>query len=335
MPREPHIDSVENRRLAILHRYAALDVVADDRLDTLCRLARAIFDVPIAAISLVGRDRQWFKSRIGLDIAESARDESFCAHILGQTGPLVVEDATRDSRFIDNPFVCGDPRIRFYAGAPLISRQGETLGAICVIDTVPRQASERELAALTDLAKLTMQHMDLQLLATLDGLTGAIRREPFHQLADRDFAACRKTSRPVACLIVDADNFKAINDTHGHAAGDEVLKVLGDVCESHLSERDYLGRIGGEEFCIVLMDKAPDEALAVAEAVRESVERIVLGSADRPIRVTASIGFAVMERSDADFTTLKMRADDAMYQAKRDGRNRVASAFGYASRLTG
>ncbi|MCA1867772.1 sensor domain-containing diguanylate cyclase [Agrobacterium genomosp. 3] len=319
----PHIDTVEPRRLALVQRYAALDLVADDQFDTFIRLARTILDVPIAAISLVHRDHQQFMARIGLEVAETPRAQSFCAHALHGAEPLLVEDATRDGRFRDNPLVLGDPNIRFYVGVPLIAKQGLALGSICGIDTVPRQISGREMTALTDLATLTMQHMELRLQATLDGLTGAMRRVPFAALAQRDFDDCRRRNRPLACLLVDADHFKQINDTYGHAAGDEVLEAIVAVCDGCIAETDYIGRIGGEEFCIVLPDKTLEEACYVAETIRLGVEKIAVPTVNEPIKVTASIGVASMESRDTDFAALRERGDEAMYQAKRQGRNQV------------
>ncbi|HEX4905899.1 MAG TPA: GAF domain-containing protein, partial [Acidimicrobiales bacterium] len=154
----------EERRIALLHSLGILDTEPEERFDRITRLASALFDAPIAVVSLVDVNRQWFKSCIGLPVSETDRSVSFCGHALDRLDALVVEDATRDPRFADNPLVVGDPHIRFYAGHPLRIEvaQGErrsAVGTLCIIDRVPRQLDERERALLADLAHLVEQEL--------------------------------------------------------------------------------------------------------------------------------------------------------------------------------
>ena len=134
----------ERLRLDALRRMAILDTSAEERFDRITRIARNMFDVPISLVSLVDEDRQWFKSCCGLSVPETPRDISFCGHAILGDDLFVVEDATRDLRFADNPLVSGDPHIRFYAGSPLQIGEGYKLGTLCIIDRKPRLLDERQ-----------------------------------------------------------------------------------------------------------------------------------------------------------------------------------------------
>lgn len=149
----------ETQRLAALRELAVLDTPAEERFDRVARIAAAALDVPIALVSLVDRDRQWFKSCIGLNARETPREMAFCAHAVQAKAELVVNDTLQDPRFADNPLVLEEPRIRFYAGAPLILEDGSCVGTLCVIDTRPRDLSAAELATLRDLRDLVLQEM--------------------------------------------------------------------------------------------------------------------------------------------------------------------------------
>jgi serine/threonine-protein kinase len=152
----------EARRLAALRGYRVLDTGAEQAFDDLTFLASHVCRTPIALVSLVDEDRQWFKSRVGLSVSQTARSVSFCQHTIRGRTALVVEDATGDPRFADNPFVRSDPNIRFYAGVPLIEPGGCALGSLCVIDRVPRTLSPEQVAALAALSRLVVNQLHLR-----------------------------------------------------------------------------------------------------------------------------------------------------------------------------
>lgn len=153
----------EAQRLQALYAYEILDTTEEQRFDDLTRLAAAICDTPISLISLVDSNRQWFKSRIGLDASETSRDVAFCAHaILRPVDVLVVPDAASDPRFASNPLVLGEPGIRFYAGAPLVAPGGEALGTLCVIDKLPRELPLSKFEALSALARIVVSQLELR-----------------------------------------------------------------------------------------------------------------------------------------------------------------------------
>lgn len=152
----------ETKRLKVLWQYEVLDTVPEEVFDDLTELAARICEAPIALISLVDESRQWFKSKFGTTVGETSRDVSFCAHAIRQTGLFIVPDATKDGRFANNPLVVSDPKIRFYAGAPLITADGHALGTLCVIDKVPRSLRPEQKQALTILARHVVSQLELR-----------------------------------------------------------------------------------------------------------------------------------------------------------------------------
>lgn len=149
----------EAERLSALRELLILDTAPEERFDRITRFAKDEFDVPIALISLVDEERQWFKSSFGMDVCETSRDVAFCSHTILQREPLVVEDASKDARFAQNPLVTGGTGIRFYAGAPLLLPSGVSLGSLCIIDTKPRTMDKFDLAILNSLRDLVVEEL--------------------------------------------------------------------------------------------------------------------------------------------------------------------------------
>ncbi|MDS1310929.1 ATP-binding protein [Marinobacter xiaoshiensis] len=163
--KEPEVPANESDRQAALDQLRILDTPPEARFDRLTRMAARLLDVPIALISLIDRDRQWFKSCVGLDVSETPRSISFCGHAILIGLPLLVEDASTDERFRDNPLVTGAPNIRFYAGTPLHSADGYALGTLCVIDRIPRKLSKEDLQCLRDIADCIEEQISARELA--------------------------------------------------------------------------------------------------------------------------------------------------------------------------
>src|SRR5436190_10742763 len=156
------IPLTEVKRLKVLWQYEILDTVPEEVFDDLTELAARICEAPIAMITLVDEKRQWFKSKVGVNINETSRDISFCGHAIEQSELFIVPDATLDSRFAENPLVTTDPKIRFYAGAPLVTPDGHALGTLCVIDKVPRELRLEQKQALRVLARHVMTQLELR-----------------------------------------------------------------------------------------------------------------------------------------------------------------------------
>ncbi|MGK2910754.1 MAG: sensor domain-containing diguanylate cyclase [Sphingobium sp.] len=320
----------EAGRLAALERYQILDTAREAEFDKITALVRDIFEVPICAVSLVDRERQWFKSIQGLEAIETPRNVAFCAYTILKRAPLVVPDAEVDPRFASNPLVTGDPGIRSYAGVPICTPCGYNLGSLCVIDTQPRIFSNAQVSILNKFAGLVMEEIELRTLAHRDSLTGAATRRFFAKEGGRVMARLERNGRSAALILFDLDHFKKINDSFGHPAGDEVLKGIADCCRAALRPTDVLGRLGGEEFGILLSETSMKDAMAIAERLRGEFARLTFNWAP-DVRITASFGISEMTAGPSLDHYMRV-TDAALFKAKRNGRNQIVSSDRVMSR---
>ena len=345
----------EAKRLQALQTYAILDSPAEQAYDDIVNLASLICDVPIAMITLVDEDRQWFKAKVGVDALQASRSDAFCAHAILSPGEFMqVQDASLDLRFADNPLVVGDPNIRFYAGAPLVTASGSALGTVCVIDRVPRTLEPQMVEALKALSRQVVSLLELRhTLAQLkllsdaqlyrqeqlegyqkqledlnlvlveqnktDPLTGLKNRRAFDSILNEESSRTERTRSQLALAFFDVDNFKSFNDEFGHVAGDEALRQVALMLQSHARPYDHAARYGGEEFAVILPDTHLEASMVVAERIRLAVQNC--DWRHRPI--TVSVGVATTVTFQGGMKLVE-RADRALYQAKRKGRNCVA-----------
>lgn len=267
----PEIPADEAKRIHALRAYNLLDTPPEERFDRLTRLARRLFDVPIALVSLVDVNRQWFKSCQGLAVTETSRDVSFCAHAILDNDIMLVPNTLSDERFYDNPLVTGDPGIRFYAGCPLIVPNGSSLGTLCLIDVKPRNMGDDERQLLRDLAKMAEQEIGALQMATMDELTLVANRRGYEAQAQQALNACQKLGIPATMLFFDLNDFKGINDRFGHAEGDRALTVFAGILSGLLRETDVVGRLGGDEFVALLTNASHLEAAEIMQRLHEAV----------------------------------------------------------------
>lgn len=315
----------EAARLAALHRYEILDTPREATFDRITGLVKTILKVPMCAVSLIDADRQWFKSCIGLSDCETSRGISFCTHTIREREPLCVPDATLDPRFARNPLVTGDPFIRSYLGAPLSTPDGYNVGSLCAIDVIPRSYNSEQIEILKTLAALVVDELELRRIAQTDSLTGAATRRAFTLEMEKAIARFRRSERASALLLLDVDHFKRVNDQHGHPVGDLVLRTVAEQLSRQLRETDMLGRLGGEEFGILLQDADTDQALETAERMRARLESLLV-QREPPLSVTASFGVAALDPRVGSVQRWLALADEALYEAKRAGRNRCCVA---------
>lgn len=308
----------ESDRLRALERYDILDTPREEPFDRIAQLIRAIFGVPIGIVSMIDAHRQWYKAATGMATSEADLKSTFCRFALTGTAPLVVPDAKCDPRFSGNPHVVGAPHIRFYAGMPLRTKDGFNIGTICAIGHEPKEFSAQQAEILARLADIVMDELELRQRAATDSLTGVLSRRAFKDEGGRMFALARRYTQPLAALVLDIDHFKSINDGHGHAAGDKVIADVARTCQAQLRSTDLIGRLGGEEFAILLPHTDCVTAHAISEKIRQSVGRLEFGSIQK---VTASLGVAELAGND-DLNSLLAHADSAMYEAKTAGRDR-------------
>lgn len=297
----------------------ALDILGtgtepDERFDRLTRLARHLFDTPMALLSLVGSDRRWVKSRWGLDLGKAPPELPFCSQALLGDDVLIVPDATRDDRFRDHPLVVDLPEIRFYAGCPVHAPDGKPLGTLCVIDHEPREVQEEDAGVLRDLAWMLEQELKSASLATMDGLTGLTNRRGFDAIAGHSIAMCRRVEEPATLLYFDLDDFKEVNDALGHAAGDRVLRSFAERLQATFRDSDVVARVGGDEFCVLLTSATPQDV----ERPLSLLEGRLKTRDGEPL-VRFSVGVASYDPSrHRTVQDLVAEADMHMYRQKRE-----------------
>ncbi|GAB3385424.1 putative bifunctional diguanylate cyclase/phosphodiesterase [Massilia agri] len=353
----PRIPLDEAQRLAALHATNLLGSGSEESFDRITRTAARLLDVPIALVSLIDRDRQWFKSRTGMVASETPRDISFCGHAILADEPLVVPDASRDARFEDNPLVTGSPHLRFYAGVQLYSIDRKKIGTLCVIDRRPREIGPAELDALRDLARTVEQLIysrqlamaaqslseelraerashgahgaaagtagQLEWLVAHDVLTGLPNRQEMVRAIQASIARCREHGRPALVACLNIDRFKRFNELLGHRVADEILVNIARSVQALLREGDLLARSGSDEFLILLHARSdhpePERALERIMAVANRA----IPAPGGEIALTFSIGTALMPKDGDDADALLNNAVTAMRYAKKQGRGEI------------
>ncbi|MFZ9317612.1 MAG: GGDEF domain-containing protein [Vulcanococcus sp.] len=314
----------EEQRLRDLQRHAVLDTPSDPHFERIVSLAAEVLDMPIAVVSLVDQNRQWFLARHGLDAEETPRRVAFCAHTISQDSVLVVPDALKDERFSNNPLVLSEPHIRFYAGAPLHSPEGHNLGTLCVIDQKPRQLAPQQQQLLQMMADLVMRELDLRQQSLRCPVTGLFNRSSFFRFAEIELQHARRSGTPLCLLNVDIDDFRQINNRWGHQAGDRVLLDVCQTIQQRLKPEDLFGRIGDEEFAILFVNCNVADAMHLAEEIRLDIAGMPGVFHHSDYHPYISGGLTSLSPADQAFSDLFYRADQALYLAKGNGRNQIA-----------
>ena len=334
----------EPKRQQALDDLDLLDTPAELYLDTLVRLTRELFEVETVLISLVDRDRQWFKARIGLEVAETPRDISFCGHAVAARSPLVVEDAQQDPRFADNPVVTGPPFIRFYAGQPLFS-DDQAIGTLCMLHPEPRGLSQQERFRLRDLATLVEGYLQLRRMtgetrklrqtvdreqrkALIDPLTQLWNRTALLRFFPRELAAASDAGLSLGVLYGELERFRSVKENGSPAGADQALWECSRRLSAALRPDDLLVRLGGEEFVALVAVHDSGEVRQIAERMRKAIADEPVTAAGQRLSLGLSIGSALVQPGETQTQVLE-RAARALYRAKQgtDGTAHNDDAF--------
>jgi diguanylate cyclase (GGDEF)-like protein len=310
----PGWPSNEKSRLIKLHTTKLLDTVGEERFDRVTRLAKRIFGVEMALISLIDENRQWFKSCAGTTLTETPRDISFCAHTILGEEPFIIPDASTDQRFNDNPLVTSSPNIRFYAGVPLMLDSEFRLGTLCIVDDKPRHLTKEEINDLIDLAKLAERELVTTYQATLDELTSISNRRGFKEFAAQSVRHCSFANVDYALIYLDLNQFKEINDRLGHSTGDQALRDFAELLRHSFRESDVVARVGGDEFVVLMSDCNQREAELAVERFNQTLSDYNKQTAyEFTLSMTAGV-VVCKPTSKFCFEELLDLADQAMYR---------------------
>ena len=303
----------EQERIKFVKSLGLLNTPPEERFDRYTRFARQLMGVPIAYVSIMGEDTQWFKSAQGIEAKASAREDSLCTHTIVESQKMVINDTLDDERFSSNPFVKGEPYVRFYAGVKL-NVDGICVGTLCVCDTKPRYPSDDELNHLVELAGLLEDEFQAHARSTTDPLTGLSNRQGFSAIGSHVLALCLRSERAATLMYVRLDDFRTMNEEFGREAGDQVLIDIGQLLGNEFRNSDVIARVGACDFFMLLtgtdstqLDKPVQN---LAKAIRE--ENINL-----PFNLGYRLG-AVEYDPDvhSSIEALMLKADESMSQAQ-------------------
>jgi diguanylate cyclase (GGDEF)-like protein len=319
----PALPADESYRLAQLRALNILHTPAEERFDRLTRLARRLFGVPVALVSLLEEDHQWFKSISGTSAATAPRNTSFCGHTILQDDVMVIENAPDDARFCDNPLVKGNESpVRFYAGCPLRTPAGAKVGTLCIIDYHPRKFDVDDIHTLRDLAAMAEAELVAFQTATSDELTQITNRRGFMTLGQLALNECQLKQLPACLTFLDLDRFKVINDTLGHREGDRALMDFADAMKVSFRHADIFARLGGDEF-VVLFNGLQQ---ADAEGVLARFDRFLqqqIQNLDRRYALNFSSGIVEFDPDQPQSLEQLLEGSDARMYAAKNGKKQA------------
>lgn len=308
----------EDKKLLALYDIGLLDSGADERFDRLTRIALKLFDVPMAFVTFIDDERQYHKSLCGVELQSPEIRGPFCDWIVNTSQPMIIEDTLLDPRFTNYPMVTGYPFIRFYAGYPLRLPDGVNAGAICVMDCHPRSFSREDITVLSDLAGIVEDELKLLQLATEDYLTELLNRRSYSLIVEQTYQNAMSTMSTFSVIIIDLNDFKLINDTYGHYEGNRALKAFSAILKKCTSENHIIGRLGGDEFSILLTEGSEEDAQKIVGNLFMAVSNLNQSGA-----LSCDLSFAAgIAQFDAGkhfvATDIMKEADEKMYAVKNN-----------------
>ena len=338
---KPPMPENEEARLQALRSYDILDTPPEQEYDDITLLAAQICDTPIAAISLIDSERQWFKSKIGLKDEETTRNIAFCSYavIPDSFCPLVVEDASKDERFAENPLVTEDPNIRFYVSAPLVTPDNYIIGALCVFDCVPRQLADAQIVALQTLARqittklelrrvsalLQKSNEQLQNLSLTDELTGLYNRRGFLLHAEQRLKVfrSRRDRDGLWLMMADMDKLKPINDNFGHQEGSSAIVSMAGILRQTFRGSDIIARNSGDEFAVLIASAIESSDRTIAKRLQSNLDQHNANS-EKTYKLSVSFGIVSVELDDpASIEEIMKQADKKCMSRSKASSRRV------------
>jgi GGDEF domain-containing protein len=314
----PKIPANEAQRLAALEALDILDTAPEERFDRITRIARRLFGVPIALVSLIDSDRQWFKSKQGLAATQTPRKVSFCGHAILGDRPFVVENAQQDERFVDNPLVTGGPEIRFYAGYPLAAADGSKIGTLCIISTEPRQVSADDEFMLQALATMVEAELAALDVATTDPATGLANLRGFVEIGDYVLGLASRLQHPLRLLLLRILPPAGSDNPSPSATEDRALLArVGRELLSRFAECDLVGRVGPRDFAVLIcesQDNPTSDDSRLAEFVQEFNAQVI-GAVGRAA-VACTIVFAQSRHTSVE--DLVSEAEQLLRKKRRE-----------------
>lgn len=315
-------DADATRHTAAIARLGLLERAGDPGLTGITRLACYVSGAAAAAVHVIDDTAQHRVAGTGAPLGDHPREDSMCRLVVDSEQRIVCADATADPRFGYSSYVQGDAPVRFYASIPLRASDGVVVGTLCTFDTVPLELRDDQLALLEDLAEqvvaqieLTRVAVELGQVASHDPLTGAVNRLVLGDRLAQAFARRLRHGGETFLAVIDINHFKALNDAHGHAAGDQVLVSVAHRLMSSMRAEDTVARIGGDEFVVVAeIDATPAAAETVLHRIEVALaDPVACGGEFHPVQV--SVG-GVVAAPGEDIRSLLSRADEAMYARK-------------------
>lgn len=334
--------NTETMQLAGIHALDAFYTPIEERFERITRVGRKALRAAVFAISVIVQETQWFKSVRGWNVSELPLKSSLCQGVVTGGKPVMIGDLMRSPHFSTHPLVTQAPAFRYYCGAPLRNSHGTVIGTVCAMGTKPRKFCTGEAETLLDLATLAERELlnislhtaQAELLsklsiarrqAMIDPLTKTWNRRGGEKLINQALARMMRTGKGVAVIAVDIDDFKRINDSHGHAAGDSILRMVARELLACTREGDAVCRQGGDEFVMVLTDVTRDVVVGIVDRAMSKIRKneVALGGGAKAT-TSVSMGFTITDGGrPVTAEDILKEADAALYESKMSKRLRI------------